>query len=435
MKRLLSLFLVVLLAAPALADTRPPARQGTFAITNATIVTVSHGTIQNGTLVIEGDRIVAVGQNVQVPAGAEVIDGSGKYVYPGMIDAGTRVGLVEIGSLPETRDFTEVGTITPQMRAITAINPNSASIPVTRVSGVTTVISEPTGGLFPGTAAAINLHGYTPAQMHVDGAEFAMMEFPFSGRRGGFDRRSAEDIAREHREAMENLNEVWERALLFAEIESAYAAEPVDDRTPRYVPEMEALLPVVRGERTLIVRVERAQDIINAIDWLTEQGIDNAILSGVIEGWRVADRIAQSGYPVIVGPVLSVPTRPADRYDKPYSNAGMLHREGVTVALRTGSAENVRNLPFHAGFAAAYGMDSHAAIRAVTLTPAQILGIDHEVGSLDEGKSATLFISDGDPFEPRTTIEQVFINGWMIPMESRQTRLYDEFINRTPGAQ
>jgi imidazolonepropionase-like amidohydrolase len=407
-------------------------RQGTFAFTNANIVTVSSGVISGGTLVIENDRIIAIGTDAAIPATAEVIDASGRWIYPGLIDSGTRLGLVEISAIPETRDFAEVGTLTPQMRAITAVNPNSVSIPVTRVSGVTTVLTEPSGGVLPGTAAVINLHGYTPAQMHVSGAELTMLEFPASGRRGGFDRRSDEDIQREHREAMERLNEIWDEALLFHRIDSA-RVRGADSQSPRFVPEMEALLPAVRGERRIVVRVDRAQDIMNALEWLQERNLTNVVLSGVAEGWRVAEQIASAGFPVLVGPVLAVPSRPSDRYDKPYSNAGLLARAGVRVAIRTGDTENVRNLPYHAGFAAAYGLDRDEALRAVTLTAAEILGIDAEIGSLDVGKKANLFVADGDPFETSTTVEHVFIDGWKVPMESRHTRLYDEFLNRTPG--
>ena len=197
---------------------------------------------------------------------------------------------------------------------------------------------------------------------------------------------------------------------------------------------MEAMIPAVRGEQKLIIKVDRAQDIEAAIEWIREQKIPNAVLSGVREGWRVADKIAAAGLPVLAGPVHAIASRGSDRYDKPYANAGLLAEAGVLVALRTGETENVRNLPFHAGFAAAYGLGKDEALRSITINPARIFGVDDEIGSLEVGKRATLFISDGDPFEPRTTIEQVFIDGYMIPMTNRHIRLYDEFLDRQPGA-
>ena len=408
----------------------PKARQGTYAVTNARIETVTAGTIENGTIVVQADRIVAVGADVEIPEGAEVIDAGGRSVYPGMIDSGTTLGLTEIGSVDETNDTREVGDITPQMEALTAINPNSVSIPVTRVSGVTTVVSEPSGGTLPGRAAIINLVGYTPEQMST-GARLQVLDWPNSGRRGWWDRRPQAEIDKAAREAMETLNTVFDDAELYARIDSLWEAGS-GDRPPQFAPEMAALLPVVRGEMQLMVRVNAARDIENALEWLDERGY-RAVLSGVAEGWRVADKIAEAGVPVIVGPVLSTPTRPADRYDRAYANAGLLSAAGVTVALRSGESENVRNLPFNAGFAATYGMGREEALKAVTINAALALGIDADYGSLEVGKKANFLVSDGDPFEPATEISEVFIDGFRVPIDSRHIDLYKEFLNRDSG--
>lgn len=431
----MALLLTLLLALfqPAASDDVPKARRGTFALTNARIETVTNGTIERGTLVVRDDRIVALGPDVAVPPGAEVIDCTGLTVYPGLIDAGTHLGLVEVGSVDETNDAVEVGELTPQMQVLTALNPNSALIPVTRVHGVTTVLAEPTGGLFPGTAALVNLHGYTPAQMLVGDARAVVLQFPRAGRSSSWDRRSDEEIEKAAREAMERLDETWERARLFARIDSAYRAGADPARRPEYAPELEALAPVVRGERVLVVKVDAAKDIVAALDWTERQGVPRVVLSGVAEGWRVADRIAAAGVPCLVGPVLAMPSRTSDRYDRAYANAGLLRAAGVEVALRTGETENVRNLPYHAGFAAAYGLGRDEALRAVTLAPARIFGVADLLGSLEPGKQATLFVADGDPFEPRTHVRHIFIDGYLIPMDDRQRRLYDEFLERTPG--
>ncbi len=433
----MNFFLTLLLALSLLADATPDgmekARRGTFALTNARIVTVTNGTIERGTLVIRDDRIVALGADVEIPSDAEVIDCAGLTLYPGLIDSGTQLGLVEVGSLPETRDASEIGDLTPQMQALTAVNPNSVSIPVTRVSGVTTALTEPSGGLLPGTAALINLHGYTPEQMHVGGFEAVVLQFPTTGRRGRFDRRSEEEIKKAAEKALKKLNETWDRAELYARIDSAYGASPETGRRPEYVPAMMALLPVLRGQRPLVVRVDAAADVEAALKWVEERALERVVFSGVAEGWRVADKIAEAGIPCLVGPVLSVPTRASDRYDKAYANAGLMRRAGVTVALRTGESENVRNLPYHAGFAAAYGLGKDEALRAVTIVPAQIFGVGDRLGSLEVGKQATLFVADGDPFETKTDVLHVFIDGYKIPMVSRQTRLYEEFLHREPG--
>jgi imidazolonepropionase-like amidohydrolase len=411
------------------ADGKPPARQGTFALTNARIETVTNGVIERGTVIIRNDRIVAVGAGVAIPSDAEVIDLDGMTIYPGMIDSGTRLGLTEINSVPETVDVREVGNLTPHMQALSAVNPNSVLIPVTRVSGVTTVLTEPGGGLMPGTAALINLHGYSGAHMDA-GARAVKLSFPTTGRRGGFDRRSDEEIEREAREAMRILNAIWDRAVEFERIAREAPAEQI---RPRYVPEMDALLPVLRGETPLLIDVNAARDIEKVLEWVEERGFPRVILSGASEGWRVADKIAAAGIPVITGPVLSLPTRQSDRYDRAYANAGLMHQAGVLVALRTNDAENVRRLPFNAGFAAAYGLGREEALRAVTINPARIFGVDAELGSIEEGKKANLFVSTGDPFETRSEIAMVFIDGYLIPLENRHTRLYQEFLHRNPG--
>jgi imidazolonepropionase-like amidohydrolase len=405
----------------------PKGTKGTFALTGATIETVTRGTIQNGTVIISDGKITAVGANVAVPQGATVIDCKGKFIYPGMIDGGSILGLSEVGSDPRTQDYNEVGDVVPQMKALTAVNPNAVAIPVTRISGVTTTLVVPQGGLFPGTASLINLHGYTPDQMYA-GFDAVVMNFPTTGRRGFWDRRSDDDIKKAVEKSLGKINEVWEKTIQYHKLDSANKGKVT------YYPELEAMLPVVRGERTLIIEVNASKDIQAAIKWVQEKKIKKVILSGVAEGWRVADEIAKSKIPVITGPVMNLPTREYDRYDRPYANAGLMKKAGVTVALQAGDRNmNYRNLPYHAGFAAAYGLGREEALKSVTIVPAQIFGVADKLGSIEVGKSATLFVCDGDPFETKTQVQHVFIEGWQMPMVSRQTELYDEFLNRSPG--
>lgn len=405
----------------------PKGKYGTFALTNATIETITRGTIANGTVLIRNGKIEEVGTAVNIPQGAEVIDCNGLKVYPGMIDGGTRVGLSEVNSDKKTQDFNDAGELIPQLKALTAVNPNSAIIPVTRVSGVTTVLAMPQGGLFPGTAALINLHGYTPDQMFA-GFECVVMNFPNTARRGFFDRRTDEEIKKAADKLLKHLDEVWERAVQYHRVDSATKGKGLG-----YYPEMEALLPVVRGERMLMIEVNAAKDIQAAVKWVTDRKVKKVVLSGVAEGWRVADEIAKANLPVIAGPVIDIPVREYDRYDQVYANPGMLKKAGVKVAIRTSDSENVRNLPYHAGFAAAYGMSKEDALRAITIDPAEIFGVGDKLGSVEKGKNATLLVCDGDPLETKTQVKYVFIDGWMMPMVSRQTLLYEEFLKREPG--
>lgn len=398
-------------------------RGGKFLLKNATVVTVTKDTIQNGSILINNGKIEAVGTDFDA-SDAVTIDCSGLFVFPGMIDAGNQLGLVEVNSVAETQDFAEIGDLSPNMQALTAINPNSVAIPVTRVSGVTTSLALPSGGIFPGTAALINLNGYTSEHMY-GGFKGVVMNFPSSVRRGAYDRRTEEEIKKETEKSLKQINEIWEKAVVYQKLDSANAE--LD-----YYPEMEQMAKVVAGELPLLVEVNAAADIEAAIKWV-ESKKAKAILTGVAEGWRVADKIAQAKLPVITGPVLSLPARQSDRYDAAYTNPAKMLKAGVKVAIRTNDAENVRNLPFNAGFAAAYGMGKEEALKAVTIVPAEILGVADRLGSIEEGKNATLFIADGDPFETSTQIKHVFIDGYQIPMTNRHIRLYQEFLERSPG--
>lgn len=421
---LLILTLMPLLSFGQEDDQVMKARAGKFALTNAKIYTVTNGIIENGTIIISNGIIEAVGANVTIPADAEVFDYQGKEIYPGMIDSGTTLGLAEIGSISEANDFREFGQLTPQMQALTAVNPNSVAIPVTRVSGVTTVWTMPRGGVLPGTAASINLFGYTPDQMFA-GSKGVVMNFPSTAGGRRFGRLSAEEVKKRQEKALKTVNDAWDKAELYAKIENS-------DEVRSY-PEIEALVPVVKGELTLFIEANAAKDILSAIEWVEKRGYKKVVLTGVSEGWRVADEIAESGLSVITGPVQAVPTRQSDAYDVAYANPGVMAEAGVKVAIRTMEAENVRNLPYHAGFAAAYGMGREEALKAVTINAAEILGVSDQIGSIEVGKKANIFVATGDPFETSTKITDLFIDGYKVPMTSRQIRLYDEFLNRTPG--
>lgn len=418
------LFCILVLSKNAHCQLFGEAVYGDFLIQNAEIYTVTNGVISADLLIRDG-RIAAIGEGLE-KGGATVIDASGKRVYPGFVDAGTRLGLSEVSSISLTNDFNESGNFTPFARAITAINPNAVPIPVTRVGGVTTVVSAPRGGTIPGTAATIHLIGYTPDQMFA-GVEMLILDFPSSVQRGRWDRRPRERRIEEYKDQMKKLNEFWSEAAMYHKMKS-------DGKTDRIIPAYEAMLPVFNKERKVFVEVNRANDIIDALKWLEDKDLD-VVLTGVAEGWRVAEEILASGYPVITGPVLQTPSRAYDRYDRPYANPSAMTDAGIKVAIRTNEMENVRNLPFNAGYAATYGMGIEAALEAITIIPATILGLDDQIGSIEVGKLANLFIANGDPFEPRTQIERVFIRGWDIPMESRHSQLYDQFIERNPGLQ
>jgi len=396
---------------------------GTFLLKNGIVYSHENGLVKSD-LLIQGGKIVQLGSNLSSEA-AQLIDCKGLEIYPGMIDAGTKLGLAEIGAVSLTQDYNEIGEFTPHMQALTAINPNSVNIPVNRVNGITTVVAMPSGGLFPGTAAAIDLQGYTSEQMYA-GFKAPILRFPSSGKKNRWDKRSKEDIKKANKKNFKKLNDFWKNLKVYADLKTRQA-KGLD-----YNPQMDALVDVALGKTPLMIEVNKKTDILKAIAWVNKEKIQS-IFCGVAEGYRTIDSLVKYKIPVITGPILANPSRSSDKYDAAYTNAGLMQKAGLQVAIRTNETENVRNLPYNAGFAATYGMGRMEAFRAVTQVPADILGIGDQCGSLEIGKKANLFVTDGDPFETASQVKYLFIKGWNIPLESRHTLLYDEFLEREPG--
>lgn len=403
---------------------------GKFAITNATIHTVTNGTIEGGIVLIEDHTISFVGQNAKIPNDYEVIDASGKHVYPGFFDANTRLGLEEVGSVSLTQDYAEVGDFNPHMKVFTAINPNSASIPVTRVNGITNVVSIPSSGVIAGKAVLLDLWGYTPDDMAVKQSAGLHIEWPSALKGGSWDDRSDEEVQKEYEEDLKELNDFWKEAEFYAEMMEQYESASEGHSQPDKNIALEAMRDVVNGTVPVIISVNHEKNIKNALEWAGEKKEIDVIFAGVSEGWRAAEELAEAGIPVIASSLYNI-TRDYDNYQRPYQNAGLMADAGVKVLISTGEGvENVRNVGFHAGYAAAYGMGKEEALKAVTINPAEVFGVADQLGSIEEGKKANLFIASGDPFEPMTQIEHVFINGYKIPMTSRHDQLYEEFLDR-----
>jgi imidazolonepropionase-like amidohydrolase len=429
-KSILSACLLMLfLGMSAEAQITEKAEFGKFAITNATIHTVTNGVIENGVVLIDGEEIVHVGQNAKVSSDYERIDASGKHVYPGFFDAGTQLGLQEIGAVAVTNDQAELGNFNPHVRAFTAINPSSVSIPVTRVNGVTHVISMPISGRLAGKATLIDLYGYSPDSMAVSPNAGLHLNWPTAKKGGWWDDRSQEEVEKDYKEDLKEINDFWSKAEFYDKMMKAYEDNPLNKSNPDTDKKMQAMREVVNGDIPVIISVDAKKDILNAIEWTKNHPDTQFILAGVQDGWRIADEIAEAGLPCLVS-TLYTPERDYDNYQRPYQNPGKLHEAGVKVAIATGDVENVRNAPYHAGFAANYGLGQEEALKAITINTAEIFGVDDKLGSIEEGKQANLFVADGDPFEPINHINQVFIRGNKIPMVSRHTQLHKEYLNR-----
>ncbi len=419
---------------PSMTNTPPP----TYVIRGAHVVTVSGADLDNATVVISGGRISAVGANVTAPSDAQTIDASGLWVYPGMIDAGTNMGLTEVASgAPGTIDTAELGDMNPNVAAVWAINPSSSHIAVTRVEGVTSVLSLPSGGTISGQAAFINLAGSSPREMAVAPQAALVIDFPrVGGGGGGFaafqlaQQGITQDAltARDHR--VEEMRRMFRDAEAYGRAQDAYAKDPKSVPRPASDLKLAALVPYARGERPTIFRAERERDIRNVVRFAEELKLKPVIIGGSESG-KVAQFLKEKNVPVILDSVLNLPLREDDPYDSLYENAAKLQAAGVRFCISTGdSGAHVRDLPFHAGMAASYGLPKIEALKAVTLYPAQILGVADRVGSVEQGKIANLVVTDGDILEARTHVRHLFIAGRQIPLVSRHTMLYDQFKDR-----
>ncbi|HEY0593252.1 MAG TPA: amidohydrolase family protein, partial [Thermoanaerobaculia bacterium] len=383
-----------------------PARAETIAITGARIHTMGpRGTIENGTLVIRDGKIESVAAGGGVPAGARRIDATGKIVTPGLFNSRTSLGIVEVSAVEGTGDASvEDDRITAAFDVAYAINPRSTLIPVNRVDGLTRAIVAPQPGesLIAGEGAVIHLGTGDDLLVARRVAMFAVLGERGAGLSGGA--RGA---------AILRLREALQDAADYAANRRAFDA---GERRPYALSrlDLEALVPVVRGERPIVIHVNRASDIESALGLARELGL-RLILSGVDEGWMVAEKIAAAGVPVLMNPMNNLPSS-FETIGATLENAARLRRAGVTVAFATGDSHNARNIRQAAGNAVAYGMPWEEALAAMTSVPARIWGIAESYGTLEPGKDADVVIWRGDPLEPTTFADAVFIRGEQMPM-------------------
>ena len=431
---------VIALAASTV--TRAQGSASSYAITGARIVTVSGPIIDNGTVVIADGKILSVGATAPVPAGAAVIDGTGLEVSPGFFDAMSQLGLTEIGAVNATNDITEVGAYNPQVDAATAVHPASDHLPVARANGITHAVAAPgipsgvgaTGPVIGGQASAIHLDGWTIEEMLIDRSVGMVVNWP-SVQTRSFDFATFSQRARPYREAKDEQAKLtrelarWITDARDYRAARARGAERVDRNL-----KLEALAPYASGEKAWLVRADRERDIRDAVAFFVDTHKQKIVLVGADEAWKAAALLAEQKVPVIIGPTQALPAADDDPYDAPMAAPAVLHKAGVTFALSTYSSSDVRNLPYEIGTAVGFGLPRDVALRAITLAPAQILGLDSLVGSIEPGKVANVVVSRGDPLEIRSEITHVFIKGVPVSLETRHTQLYEKYRKRPKPA-
>ncbi len=389
-----------------------------LALVGGTLHPVAAPDIVGGTLLIQGEHIIAVGRNVAIPAGSEVVDVTGRHLWPGLVALNTALGLREIDAIQATMDEAEMGGNQPDLRVTASLNADSAHFGVTRHNGVTRAQTAPQGGgPVLGQSAVLDLSGETWEELVTVDRDMLHIAYPRTGNDG--------DEAEEG-DAVEDLQDLFERALehgrLLDEADAGAPPPPHDAR-------LEALVPYARGERTVALHANNAQTILFAIRFAQDQQLAGVIY-GAREGWKVAEALAASGMSVVVGPVLSLPSSRFDPYDAAFANAAVLHRAGVPLAIMSDDAENPRNLAFHAAMACAFGLPREEALRSITLYPARILGLAGEFGSLTVGRRADIVVTDGDLLEITSRVTGLYIDGRPVNLENRQTRFYERYRGR-----
>ncbi len=396
----------------------------TIAITGGTVYPVSAAPISNATIIVRNGVIVAIGAGIPVPAGATKIDATGKTVTPGLINSTTELGLIEIDQVRSTNDVAARGNnnVAAGFRVWDGLNSESALFAPARNEGVTTAIIVPQGGLISGQAAAIDLASGHSSDM-IRRAPVAMIAQVDSPNDAGTSARG---------ELIGKLRALFDDVKFYALHRLEYNRASSRTLTATRS-DLEALIPVVEGRMPLMIDANRMDEIDAALSLARDYRLKLIISSGA-EAWLCADRLAAAHVPVLVGAMNNIPSSFASLNQR-QENAALLRRAGVTVVLVTNNDGgetrfNARNIKFEAGNAVAYGMSHDDALRAITLTPAEVFGLSGHLGSLQPGKDANIVIWSGDPFEFSTQVEHVFIRGREVKEPSRQDMLIERYRPR-----
>jgi imidazolonepropionase-like amidohydrolase len=415
--------LLLLAGGPGLpaSDEIPGAPQDhPIALIGGTVHTISGETIAGGTVLFDKGRITAVGLQVELPEGTEPVDVRGKHVYPGLFDAYTNLGLVEVNSIRATRDESETGNLNPNVRAEVAVNPDSELIPVARSNGVLLALTAPTGGILSGQSAVLQLDGWTWEDMTVRSGAGMHIRWPLmSPVSDWWIEKSAKDQIQERDKQLEILEEIFKQARLSMQDPQE---EPGDLR-------LEAMIPVLQGRQPIIVAANSLSQIQAAVAFAARQKVRLVIFGGY-DAPACSALLKQHDVPVIVGSVYRLPRRRGDDYDAAFTLPARLHQAGIPFCIASNGrfgASNIRNLPYHAATAVAFGLPADEAIKAITLSPARILGVEDRVGSIAAGRDATLIVTSGDPLETTTHVERAFVQGRQVDLSNKQTRLWQKY--------
>jgi imidazolonepropionase-like amidohydrolase len=429
---------LLLLLSICFCSSTASAQQKTLVLKGGKLLTVSHGTIENGVLVMSGGKIAAIGAagSVKIPKDADVIDVSGMTVYPGLIDSESYLGLTEISAEGSTNDLIETSDeIMPHMHVYDAFHAESELIPVARLNGITNAIVAPRSeDTLPGQDSFVQLDGKSANEMLL--VRDVAMPLNFTGeqrRNESWEKRKFPQtrmgLAAQLRQTFLDAQDYSERWSDYEKKKSDPTAKSDDKKGPPSPPKrdlkLEALLPYLQGKKPIVLAAQEPSDLETAVG-LAQQFKLRFVLNHVSHSQPVLDYVASLKVPVIVGPIYESPKN-YERYDAVYKLPGELYKRGVKVAFASYDAHAVRNLPYAAGYATAFGLPHDEALKAITLNPAEIWGVADQLGSLDVGKTANVVVADGDPLDVKTDVKRIFIAGRPVSTTSRQTVLRDRY--------
>jgi imidazolonepropionase-like amidohydrolase len=401
-----------------------PAQSEPVALQGATIHTVTNGVIENGTIVFNNGVITAVGTDVDIPAGARVVDVSGKHIYPGLIDAYSTVGISEIGAVDVSSDVNELGDFNPNVHADVAVNAESRHIGTSRSAGVLVTLTTPGGGLVSGMSSAMSLEGWDWEEMSMKSAAALNVNWPDPNprRRGGFGP-GPQEPPPSYAEQVQQLKGFFAEARAYRDATAAGEEVRTDSRYA-------AMIPALNGDIPVVVSADGAGQINDAITWAQDEGL-RIVIRGGADAIHVADRLVANEIPVILTSTMAAPNRDYEGYDGAYSMPARLHEAGVRFAISGGSGSLYTNrLPWEAGVAVAFGLPEDEALKAVTINAAEFVGISDLVGSLEPGKQATLLITTGTPLDMTSDIEQSYIQGREIDMMDIQKFFFEKYMEK-----
>ncbi|HWZ45200.1 MAG TPA: amidohydrolase family protein [Candidatus Saccharimonadales bacterium] len=422
-------------AQPAKKDAATPAAPagGSIALRGGKLLTITHGVIENGVLVMQNGKITAVGgPSTAVPRDAKVIDVTGMTVYPGLIDSETHLGLTEISADQSTNDLLEASDeIMPHMHVYDAFHAETALVPVARINGITNAIVAPAiGDTLPGQDSFIQLAGRSSEEMLL--VRDIALPLNFTGRQrrnesfqGSKFPSTRMGMAAQLRQAFLDAQDYERKMAAYEKKKSSSDEKDKNAMPPKRDLKLEALLPYLRGQRPVVLAAEEANDLLTALSLANEFHL-KIVLNHLAHAGSLVDKIAATGLPVIVGPIYEQP-KEFERYDAVFKLPAELAKRGVKIAFASYDAHYVRNLPYAAGYATAFGLPHDEAMKAITLNPAEIWGVADKLGSLDAGKQANVVVANGDPLDVRTDVKHVFIGGEEIPLVNKQTQLRDQY--------